>query len=578
MSIKKRKIIAWTFIGIWGMASLLFLIVRKDNVYIQIHDFLDSNISWIKMLKDNNLFWAKEKNVPFLGGIDRNYLYSELKLYMFLYMVFPVFPAMIMGWYLKIIMAIVSFIYFGKSFNDKHYKDRGDLLIWCGFIYGLAPTYPPLCFSFASLPLLMGTLIRCYHKFEWKYLVILFAYPMLSDFSMFGIFVCGYLFIFGVVDCVVKKRVRFVMLECLGILILGYIITEWRLFEVMLFSGEQSMRSTMSSAYVAGLTAFKDAAMVFWRGYYHCGSLHTYIIFPVCVIYILIADFAYLKNKQYLKLCKDPINWLILWIAFNCFIYALNEVKWFQKLVSEIIPFLQGFNFSRTAWFNPFLWYFLFFLVLCRIKWEKMVSFLIIMAWGVVCFMPATYNHIFYNCLLVACNVAGEEKIETLVGRNLELLTYREFYSEQLFDEIKEDIDYRGEWSVAFGMHPAILEYNGIATLDGYLSYYPQSYKKQFRKLIEPELNIDPENREYFDTWGGRAYIYSNEISYNPAKTMNQDEADMNIDPDVFRNMGGKYIFSRAKIRNADTLGIELRGKYTQKDSPYTVYLYGMIE
>lgn len=59
--------------------------------------------------------------------------------------------------------------------------------------------------------------------------------------------------------------------------------------------------------------------------------------------------------------------------------------------------------------------------------------------------------------------------------------------------------------------------------------------------IIEPELSIDPENREYFDSWGRRAYLYSDEISYNPAVIMSQEEADLNIDSSVFREMDGKY-------------------------------------
>ena len=571
-----RKKLVWEIIGIFGIFSIIYLVIKKDNIYIQTHDFLDSNISWIKMLKDNHLFWIGNGSVPFLGGIDRNYLYSELKAYTWLYMLFPIFTAMIIGWYLKIIISIAGFIYLGKTLKDEYCGDREDMIIWCGFLYGVAPTYPPVAFAFASLPFLLGILIRCYHKFRWKYILVLLLYPMLSDFSLFGIFICGYLVLYFVIDWIVKKRARWSVLGCLCVLAVGYIIVEWRLFAVMLFSGEQSLRSTMSYEYVNGLTALKDAVTVFIRGYYHAGSLHTYVVLPVCMINIFVTNLSYIKNRQYSKLYKDSINWLLLWIIFNCMIYALNEMKWFKGLVSNLIPALRGFSFTRTIWFNPFLWYFMFFLVLCRIKWDKVVYTVAVLAGIVVCIGPETYNQIFFNCLLTVCNVVGEEKIEALVGRDLELLTYKEFYSTELFEEIKKDIDYEGEWSVAFGMHPAILEYNGISTLDGYLSYYPQSYKEQFRKLIEPELEIDPDNREYFDSWGGRAYIYSNEISYNPAKIMSQDEADMNIDPEVFRDMKGKYIFSRVRICNADALGIELLNQYQREGSPYTIYLYAL--
>lgn len=576
VKIREKLYREWSYLLIvlfFGI-TLGYILIKQDDIYIQIHDYLDSNVVWLKMMKDNHIFTNNEVPVPFLGGIDRNYLYSELKVYTWLHMIFPTFPAIIIGWYMKILMAIAGFVYLGKSFGGDGMLRKSSLLVWCGFLYGVAPTYPPVAFAFASLPFLMGTLIRCYQKFSWKYIIILLFYPMLSDFSLFGIFICGYLVLFFVVEWIVKKRPRWKVWGCLGALIIGYVVVEWRLFDVMLFSNTQSIKSTRIREYVSGWSAFKDGIEVFARGYYHCGSLHTYVVLPVCIIYVLAANISAIKNKQYKKAVNDTVNWLFLAIIFNCLIYALSELEWFDELLGKVIPILRGFSFTRTIWFNPFLWYFMFYLILSKIKWDKVVYIIAILAGLAVCIGSETYNQIFFNCLLVACDVVGEEKVEALVGRELELLTYKEFYSERLFEEIKEDIGYAGEWSVAFGMHPAILEYNGISTLDGYLSYYPQSYKEQFRKLIEPELSIDPENREYFDSWGGRAYLYSDEISYNPAVIMSREEADLNIDSSVFREMDGKYIFSRVQIRNAAELGIELKKQYQQDESPYVIYLY----
>ena len=115
---------------------------------------------------------------------------------------------------------------------------------------------------------------------------------------------------------------------------------------------------------------------------------------------------------------------------------------------------------------------------------------------------------------------------------------------------------------------------NRIATLDGYLSKYPAEYKAEFRKLIAPELETDEVKTIYFDNWGGRAYVFSDEFEYNPYRIMTVKEADMKIDPQVFTEMGGEYVFSRVLIKNADDLGIEEIGVYTDDESPYTVYVY----
>ena len=127
---------------------------------------------------------------------------------------------------------------------------------------------------------------------------------------------------------------------------------------------------------------------------------------------------------------------------------------------------------------------------------------------------------------------------------------------------------------MAYGMHPAVIEYNGIATLDGYHSFYPERYKRKFRRLIAPDLDLDEPNRKYFDYWGGRAYLFSNEINYQPVRDMGIDSARLNIAPDVFREMGGVYIFSRVAISNATELGLKSAGIYMDKESPYTIYVY----
>ena len=125
-------------------------------------------------------------------------------------------------------------------------------------------------------------------------------------------------------------------------------------------------------------------------------------------------------------------------------------------------------------------------------------------------------------------------------------------------------------------MHPAVLQYNGIATLDGYLGLYSEEYKQQFGKLIAPALEGSEEFRTTFWDSGIRAYLYSGagENTYQPLKEINLVDNKLYIDGDVFREMGGKYIFSRIEISNAEELGLVLKGEYTHESSPYIIYVY----
>lgn len=176
---------------------------------------------------------------------------------------------------------------------------------------------------------------------------------------------------------------------------------------------------------------------------------------------------------------------------------------------------------------------------------------------------------IFYStCYYNAYRIIKHTQVENL--------NYREFYSQKLFEEIKADIGYDGEYSAAYGMHPAVLSYNGIATLDGYLGFYPQEYKEEFGAMIAPATQKVEEWNTYFWDWGARAYLYSGsgENTWNAVRTMATADDRLYIDGDMFRRLGGKYLFSRIKISNEKELGFTLTGTYTQEESPYTIYVY----
>jgi hypothetical protein len=178
------------------------------------------------------------------------------------------------------------------------------------------------------------------------------------------------------------------------------------------------------------------------------------------------------------------------------------------------------------------------------------------------------YND-FYNTIYV-------NAYRIIKGKESETLSYGEFFSTKLFEEIKADIDYNGEYAVAYGYHPAVLTYNKIATLDACLSHYYQSYKEDFREIIAPALDRSDDAREYFDGWGGRAYIFSptTESIWLPSRTKEVTDHNLYIDSEAFRKLGGRYVFSRIELDNADDLGLILINSYTEASSPYTIWVY----
>lgn len=573
-------------VSLFLLVCAVYVAINGQNVVIQVFDNLDSNIAWLKMLKDNNLFFNYHEQVPFLHGIDRIYLYSPLKAYTWLYIIFPVYWAFVIGWFLKVTISVLGFVYLGKILHLNTDDFHKNIIVFCGFLYGLTPTFPTAAFHFASLPFLLGFLIEYYQQPNKKYGVFFLLYPAFSDFCFFGIFILGYLAVFIALNTMITKKVRAYKFYPFICLIAGYIITEWNLFYLILFSAEENLRSDTIFKTLPLIESLKQAVNAFISGQYHVISAHTAVVLPVCALY-----FLYLLYKKRTRICKDYYFWIVILLLLNSFIFGLDSYEYFRNFVSIALPPLKGFNFGRTIWLNPFLWYFAFAIALCRIdsnfKYTSDLKFYICIYALIALFCNnSLYNIVKYNYeyqlhkhqdLQTRQGIKEEHFSDGIISANREV-TYADFYSEKLFDRIKQTLHYNGEWSVAYGFHPAVLEYNQIKTIDGYLSYYSLEYKKEFRKLIASKLEKDELTRRYFDNWGGRAYVFSETDTYKRVHTENEPkESVLSINIEVFKNLDGKYIFSVFKLNNATELNLKFIDVFEEKNSPYVIYVYELI-
>ena len=584
-----KKNWSYSIICFFVLIVVIYVGTSKDNIIIPVHDNLDFNIAWFKILKENDLFWKLNVEIPFLGGINRDYLWcSDLKLYTWLYMLLPVFYAYIAGLILKIVISVFGSIWLGRILTGEKYEEYEHIIVLCGFLYGIIPNYPTSALSFASLPVCLSLLILIYRTNNKKYLLCLFLFPILSDFVFFGPFICGYTLLFFFGEWIYTRKPKWQMLMAVMALSAGYFITEYRLFMVMLFSGEPSIRVAWGVPNASFAVIRQEIWKGFSLGHYHSGDVHNELIYQVCCFYFIFLNIYYLLAKKFKNCFSDIFNWLFFLIIVNSVMYGLDLYGPFRVFIAKVVSPLKGFSFARALWSNGFLWYFCFAVVLCRfsealkVDWRikqyflhieanlpvKQIGYIFIgAAFWVICRDNSVYNHLSQNIRYQKWRISHPNEIS-------QQLTYREFYSENLFEKIKKEIGYNKEYSVAFGMFPSILEYNNIATLDGYLSIYSQHYKEQFRKLIAPELRDDVNNRRYFDGWGARAYIFSKEVTYQPVRKFKKNEANLFIDMNVFIEMGGRYIFSRVKVKNAEELGLALRGVFTDNASPYEIYVY----
>lgn len=562
----------WYLIIIAGLlaAEGIVFLGFGDKSYITIHDNLDLFIPHLNMLKLSGTFFTHGDTLPILGGVTRNDFGSEFYLYNLLFAILPAYYAYIAGYFLSIAVSMISVYLLAKDVLPD-YKTYKPFILFFGMIYGILPVFPTYGIAFASIPLVVLLLRKIYRSKNICYYILLFFYPVVSYFSYFGFFILAYLVLFTLGDWIRKKKPNTGLLIAIPVLFAGYALLEYRLFSSMLFSDTVTIRSTMNM----GDLNFKEIMGTIWDGFinstFHAGDSHKYFVLPVVLLYFVIHNFFYIKRKEWGKITSDIFNLLFLLILFNSVIYGIYYFKPLRELITKFLPPLEGFQYYRTIFFNPFLWYVLLFLIVKRLyeKGRQITACMIsILALLTVVFTPANYNDFYNTCYYNAYQLLKQKPVD--------MLNYHEFYSEELFTLIKDDIDYNGEYAAAYGFHPAVLTYNGISTLDGYLGMYSLEYKENFRKIIAPALERSGYYRNYFDTWGARAYIFPgfDSNSYLPSKNLTLPDSNLYIDTEAFKALNGIYLFSRFEISNAKELSLSLVGKYTEETSPYVIYVY----
>ncbi|WP_026507045.1 DUF6044 family protein [Butyrivibrio sp. MC2013] len=597
-------------IAVFLIAVIIFFLLVGEDSMIAIHDNLDLFIPQFMMMKNDNSFFLMESGTDFLNGISRNVLPSEFYLGSIVYMIFPAYKAYIVCYILKVVIATGSGLLLAydvyeheglDKWTKKHVyyvrpqpKDPHAFMAasaLAAFGYGIVNLFPTFGIAFASMPLLIFYLRKVRREPHFVWFILIFFYPVLSYFSYFGLFIIGYIFLSIFFLWISSKEFPWTNLLAMIILAIGYALCEYRLFGMMLFSDEVTIRSTIKIATMTPLQATLEGLKVFAGGMMHADDAHMYIILPVCIIYFFVLNIGYMRDGNPKGIFHDYFNLSILGLVFNSAVYGLYYVGPVRAFFDRLIPPLAGWQWNRTVFFNPFLWYMAFGIVLCRIAMssgsrdrsgsEKLRMRLLAAVLGVAALFAvlaepmlpfgsgARYNDIYYTLHSLYYRSRHD-------GQGPDSLSYREFYDTELFDKIKSDIHYtEGEQAVAYGLYPAQLEYNDISTLDGYLGFYSQEYKDKWRKVIAPALELMPESAAYFDNSGIRCYLYSGTEAAIPMYTRSLggiSAEPLYIDNNALCDLGCKYVFSRIEITNTEDVGLTLVGDY--EGLAYKLYVY----
>ncbi|GAB3052963.1 DUF6044 family protein [Virgibacillus ainsalahensis] len=552
----KNKLV-WVALLILTCYLMPYYILGEDT-HIRIHDNLDSNIVWYKLLAESGqIFTLTDTTLPnAINGLPRSTLPSPFDAVVWMYVLFEPMTAYAIS---QTIMRFVAFFGIYLLLRRFVFKERQSSWITVGASLGFAmlPYWPSGALSIAGIPLALYLFLTI-RKYGWqtpKYIwVILLLIPFLSNFVLSFVFFLGLMGVFWLIDWIRFKHSNWLFFTAIAAMTSIYVVKNYLLITSMFFdSGFTSHREDLNLGHNTFERSYELAWENFLYGHTHDEAHQAYIIIPVVLIALLVAVYSKVKPRLLLSLFLINLS-LSFWYAF-----------WYWegwRIVKDNLMVANTFNFARIHFLDPAIWYICFALALA-ILWKHLKLGRVLVVVAVV----------LQSILLFGLT-------EEVKYSSVDTPTFAEFYSEDLFDDIEEYIgeeqsDYR---VVSIGMHPTIAQFNGFYTLDTYNNSFPLEYKERFREVIAGELDKNSGLENYFDTWGGRLYMYVAEHGkdYLLTKDRNERIEELDINTQALADLGGDYILSAVPIENDEELGLTHEETFENEKSPWKIWLYSL--
>ncbi|TXC77017.1 hypothetical protein FS935_22910 [Metabacillus litoralis] len=546
----EKKLIIFAIITI--CIYLLPLYLLGGDAHIRVHDNLDSNIAWYKVLSESGQLLGPTTATisQVINGLPRNAYGPEYSLIVWLYSVFPTMIAYALS---QSITRIFAFIGMYLLLKDHFLVQKKYVVINVGvaLAFALTPFWPSGMLSTLGMPLALWAFLHIRNgKGKWTHYLVLTLLPLYSSFVLGFFFFLFAIGVFWLVDFIKGRRNYHFLLSIVYMTFL-FLVVEYRLVYSFLFDDEPNSRDEYFHARLSLWRVIRLTFKNFVLGHTHVMTVHGLFILAVTLLSLYIVIIKKLWKQEQVFVFLLILNFLLsTWYAF-----------WFYKgwlPLTERFHFMDTFNFARFHFLRPLIIYVGFALGL-KIMWE----------YG----QRSRYYSLFFIAAQIVLLFCFNDEI---IHRNKP--SVNEFYSVELFEDIKDHIELPvEEYRVAsIGIHPAIAQYNGFYTLDTYNNFYPLTYKYEFRKIIEKELAKNKKIRTYFDEWGGRCYIFTDELGkhYMFKKNTKKTLKNLELNIEAFKDLGGHYLFSAVLIENAKENQLELERVFEADTSAWKIYLY----
>lgn len=571
-----------------------------EGSQVQIFDNLDIVFPILKTLTSSGLIFSPSDTIVpnMMGGLPRLVYGTEFNVYVWLFYFFPPFTAFAINETLIHFGAFFSmFTLLNRYFIPKYHPYRRLIIHSVSLMFALLPFYTGAGLSVPSIPLALYVFLNIrnglWRWYDWMIIVLIPFYSSLVLVYFFFLVVMSGLL---VIDFVKNRSLNLYFLLALAIMSLIFVVVEYRLFydafvEHLFVSHRKEFTAVQ---YQTLFDVYRSAHGSFLNGTTDMDTRASAVIIPFMVLvialtflkkrlswyisllvivffftWVLLPDYGkYIIGNKFampiltilllvLGVYKKEYRWFygaILLQIFFAYWYGL----WFYKGTGELanfVPILREFNFARIALLQPVIW-------------------MVITALGMV----IVVRKLYFTPLLIAGMVITQVYL-TINVRQFSApsspFSYRSYFAEDLFSNIKDFIkaDPATYRVGCIGFEPSIAVFNGLYTIDGYITSYPLEYKYQFYKIIEKTLSTDKGNRELFLGWGSKCYLFDGGESilyFKPNATVKK----LSLDFEAYKAIGGDYLISAHRIEESQLKNLVFLEEFRDKNTFWTMYLY----
>ncbi len=531
-----------------------YLILGQDH-YVRIHDYLDSVLVFYKILAQSGLIFAPNQAIVpnLMGGLERAWWPSEVNVFLWFNVWFGPFGATAANEVISRLVAFFGMFLFVRRFILS--DERPPLVaVLAGLCFALVPHFPGSRLSIVAQPLVLYVFLTIRARQDkWRHWLVLIFVPFYSSFVVYYFFFLASMGTLWLIDTLRKRRPDWRFVASIALMTAVFLGLEFRLVQTMLLDAQVVSHRAEFTYYqdrnlVDAASRFVDNLK---NAHHHGYSFH----WPVVVFTVLLAGIWGGIQRRRLRIYMLLVAGIVFCSLANGLYYSPVV-----EALYRVAPITRHFNISRFNLLHPLLWYLLFAVSLAMIeKLSKNGRILVLLLAGL------QVAYLFYNS-----DFSREYREHGI--------SYRQFYAEELFDEVEAAIgEPKESYRVAvIGMHPAIPLYNGFHTVGGYFYNYPLAYKHAFYRIIRHELAKSPHWKGLFVNWGSMAYVYSAELSEADylIPRLHRNINHLELDPKALWNLGGRYVISALPIANpADNRLTPLRA-FTHPDSAWNVFLY----